>query len=231
MNHKEVFTKRSAIIQPLFEDEIWEEAYPDGPQLAHLSLSEYMLVLSPPDALWKKIMAIKKAFSEAYNYPLAGSTKPHITLANFLQFGLFEERLQEQLQKITTCLPSVEVGLKDYASFSFSAKKAIYINITSKEPVLNLIKELKRAKRLMIPDRKYKPRFTTNPHLTIARGLQNWRYEKAWINYQQATFSDNFLASQITLLRRPLFGQKFTVAGQFDLLGKGTDQLQQGVLF
>ena len=56
-------------------------------------INEYLLVLNPHEALRDKIMEIKRYFFETYKNPSAVYGKPHITLVNFVQYQMMEERL------------------------------------------------------------------------------------------------------------------------------------------
>jgi 2'-5' RNA ligase len=49
-----------------------------------------------------------------------------------------------------------------------------------------------------------KPHFIMEPHLTIARKLQPWQYEKGWLEYSNRNFSGRFIADSMLLLKRPV---------------------------
>ena len=198
------------------------------PALFQSWLSEYLIVLSPHEALWEEIMNIKKAFAQAYDCPFAYGTKPHITLVNFIQYRPVEDKLRPQLRKIISRLSPVRIELKDYGSFP---THTIYINITSKVPIVSLVKELKTAQHLMKPDKENKPFFMTEPHMTIARKLEPWQYEKAWLAYQHLNFTGRFIADHILMLRRPVGEKKYTLVEKFDMLSEATPQSSQGTLF
>lgn len=216
-------------MQQLFATEIPEQTYLTDAELRDLPLFEYLLVISPYGDLWDEIRKIKKEFARKYNFPLAYSTKPHITLANFVQMPHMKEKLQFELHKIAATQPAFEIDLQDYGSFP---SRTIYINVTSKDPIIDLIEALKSAKHLMTPPiKKYGPHFTSIPHLTIARSMQEWRYEKAWFDYQYKSFSGRFTASHITLLRKHVSEKEYDLVGTYELLGQDSNRLKQGMLF
>ena len=72
---------------------------------------EYLLVLNPHDELRNKRWG-----------------KPHLTLVNFLQYGLMEDRIANRLRMIAMGYHPVKIELKDYGSFP---SHTIYINVTS----------------------------------------------------------------------------------------------------
>src|SRR5215213_3643294 len=103
-------------------------------------INEYLLVLSPHNELVDRVMTIKKEFSGKYKTDIAKYTKPHITLFNFITWDMMEEKLLQRLQAIAMGVTPFKIELKDYGSFP---SHTIFINVTSKLPIQNLVKELK----------------------------------------------------------------------------------------
>lgn len=173
---------------------------------------EYLLVLNPHEELRKKIMQVKKEFSETYSAESAGGI-PHVTLVNFLQYEMMEERLVNRLKWIGMSFPPFKVELKDYGSFP---SHTIFINVTSRLPVQNLVKEVRsQAQRLMKLNDENKPHFILEPHLTIARKLKPWQYEKGWLEYSHKNFTGRFIADSMTLLKRPVGEVRYSTVARF----------------
>jgi len=161
---------------------------------------EYLLVLSPHEELWNRIMKVKEDFAEQYKSDYARWGKPHITLVNFVQYAMMEERIVSRLHNIAMGFPPFKVELKDYGSFP---SHTIYINVTSKLPVQNLVKNIRtESQRLMKLNDDNKPHFIMEPHLTIGRKLKPWQYEKGWLEYSHKHFTGRFIANEMTLLKR-----------------------------
>lgn len=189
---------------------------------------EYLLVLNPHEELRNRIMQVKQDFFNAYKASSAVYGKPHITLVNFVQYGLMEERIINRLQVIGMGHHPIKVELKDYGSFP---SHTIYINITSKVPVQDLIRQIRsEAQRLMKLNDENKPHFIMEPHLTIARKLQPWQYEQGWLEYSHKHFTGRFIADGMLLLKRPVGELKYQVVRRFEFqnLPVGT---KQGELF
>ena len=185
---------------------------------------EYLLVLNPHEALRNKIMQVKQHFFDKYKNSTALYSKPHLTLVNFVQYQLMEERLVNRLQAIAMGCPPVKIELKDYGSFP---SHTIYINITSKVPIQNLVKNIRaEAQRLMKLNDENKPHFITEPHLTIARKLEPWQYEKAWLEFSNLSFTGRFIADAMLLLKRPIGEMKYEIVQRFEFknLPVGTTQ-------
>lgn len=175
---------------------------------------EYLLVLSPHEELWNRIMKVKEGFADQYKSDHTRWGKPHITLVNFLQYAMMEERIVNRLKTVAMGFPPFKVELKDFGSFP---SHTIYINVTSKLPVQNLVKEIRTdGQRLMKLNDDNKPHFIMEPHLTIARKLKPWQYEKGWLEYSNKHFTGRFIADGMTLLRRPEGEMKYQAIQRFE---------------
>lgn len=163
---------------------------------------EYLLVLPLPEALRGKIIKVKQDFCEAYkiNTPVSGAAQ--VALVNFLQYELIEEKIINRLRTIAMGYPAFKVELKDFGSFP---SHTIYINVTSKLPVQGLVKEVRHeAQRLMKLNEENKPHFILEPHITVARKLLPWQYEKGWLEYSNKHFTGKFIADAMVLFKRPV---------------------------
>lgn len=163
---------------------------------------EYLLVLNPHEELWNRIMKVKETFAGQYKSDHARWGKPQIALVSFVQYAMMEERIINRLQTVAMGYHPFKVELKDFGSFP---SHTIYINVTSKLPVQGLVKEIRtEAQRLMKLNDDNKPHFILEPHLTIARKLQPWQYEKGWLEYSHKHFTGKFIADSMVLLKRPV---------------------------
>ena len=189
---------------------------------------EYLLVLTPHEALRDKIMQARQHFFDVYKNATAIYSKPHLTLVNFVQYGMMEERLINRLQVLALGFPPIKVELKDYGSFP---SHTIYINVTSKVPVQKLIKNIRtQAQQLMKLNNDNKPHFILEPYVTIARKLQPWQYEKGWLEYSHRHFTGRFIADAMLLLKRPVGEMKYEIAARFEFENLPVG-VAQGALF
>ena len=202
-------------------------------QIPGYNYNEYLLVLNPHQDLHDKIMLIKKEFSEKYKTTIALYSKPHITLVNFVQFEMIEERLVNRLKIIAAGYKPFKVDLKDYGSFP---SHTIFINVASKQQVQNLGKVLRPAQQLMTLNKDNKPHFINDPHLTVARKLLPWQYEKGWLDYSHHYFSGCFIADGMLLLKRQLWSDgdhqtgKYQLVQRFEFMNSSVN-IKQGELF
>ena len=175
---------------------------------------EYLLVLTPHEELRKKIVQVKKEFHETYQAGSANGGRPQLALVNFLQYEMMEERLINRLKVVAMGYHPVKVELKDFGSFP---SHTLFINITSKVPIQTLVKEIRHeAQRLMKMNDDNKPHFIMEPHITIARKLKPWQYEKSWLEYSQKHFTGRFIADGMILLRRPVGELRYQVLKRFE---------------
>ena len=175
---------------------------------------EYLLVLNPHEELRSKIMKVKQEFYNEYKASTALGGKPNIILANFLQYEMMEERLLNRLKVVAMGFHPIKVELRDFGSFP---SHIIYINVVSKVPVQTLVKEIRHeTQRLMKLNDDNKPHFILEPHLTIARKLQPWQYEKGWLEYSNKSFTGRFIADGMLLLKRPLDEKKYQVVQRLE---------------
>ncbi len=189
---------------------------------------EYLLVLNPHEELRSRIMQVKKDFYESYKASTALGGKPHLTLVNFLQYAMMEERIINRLRTVAMGATPFKVELKDYGSFP---SHTLFINVTSKVPVQNLVKDIRsEAQRLMKLNDDNKPHFIMEPHLTIARKLQPWQYEKGWLEYSHKHFTGRFIADGMLLLKRPAGEMKYQVVRRFEFQNLPV-MTKQGELF
>lgn len=194
---------------------------PGKPNLRDLShtmpgyrINEYLLVVSPPESLREKILQVRTTFNERYRESAPVFGKPQITLASFAQYQLMEERLINRLNVIAMGHPPVRITLKDFGSFP---SHSIYINVTSKLPVQNIVRAIRsEAQQLMKLNDDNKPHFIMEPYINIATKLQPLQYEKGWLEYCNLGFSGRFIADAMLLLKRAIGESQYKIAARFE---------------
>lgn len=198
-----------------------------GPALPGYRTYEYLLVLNPHEDLRKRIMQAKKEFSEKYGVGNSGGIT-YLALVGFTQYEMMEERIINRLKLVGMSFPPFKVELKDFGSFP---SHTIYINVATRLPVQNLVKEVRsQAQRLMKLNDENKPHFMLEPHLTIARKLKPWQYEKGWLEYNTKSFSGRFIADSMTLLRRAAGEMRYNTIARFEFQNLPVST-RQGELF
>jgi 2'-5' RNA ligase len=191
------------------------------------NINEYVLVLNPHEELRNKIMQTKEEFYNTYKASSARWAKPHLTLVSFTQYAMMEDRIVNRLKTVAMGYHPFKVELKDFGSFP---SHTIYINVTTKEPVRNLVREIKVSQQLMKLNNDNKPHFIDEPHLTIARKLLPWQYEKGWLEYSNRSFTGRFIADSMLLLGRRQGEKPYRIIQRFDFMNLPV-ATKQGELF
>lgn len=190
---------------------------------------EYLLVLNPHEELQVKIIKTKKEFYEKYKIATGTGSRPYLALVNFLQYEMMEERIVNRLQLVAMGFHPIKIELKGFGSFP---SHTIYVNVVSKVPVQSLIKEVRSStQRLMKLNDDNKPHFIMEPHMTIARKLQPWQYEKGWLEYSNKNFNGRFIADAMLLLKRPVGEMKYQIVRRFEFQNMPVTTKQGELLF
>ena len=198
-----------------------------GTALPGYKVYEYMLVLAPPEALREKIQKVKQHFYDEYKVSSALYGKSHLMLANFLQYEMREERLVSRLNNVGMGYHPIKIEMKDYGSFP---SHTIFINVTSKVPIQSLVKTIRsEAQLLMKLNNDNKPHFMLEPFVTIARKLQPWQYEKAWLEYSHKQFTGRFIADAMLLLKRPVGELNYQIVKRFEFQNMPVNTVQGGL--
>lgn len=194
---------------------------------SQLRLNEYLVVLLPHEELRNRILQIRKDFYENYQAPSALGAKVHLTLASFTQLEMLEERIVNRLKMVAMGYHPFKVELKDYGSFP---SHTLFINVTTKLPIQNLVREIRESQRLMKLDNEHKPHFLDDPHLAIARKLLPWQYERGWLEYSHRHFTGRFIADSMLLLKRRAGDKTYQIAQRFEFMNLPVST-KQGELF
>jgi 2'-5' RNA ligase len=176
-----------------------------------LAINEYQLILNPHEELRNRVLQLRAAFTEAYQAPtLAG--KPHVTLVRFTQLALMEDRILQRLRTIAMGYCPFKIELKDFGSLP---THSIFINVTSKLPIRELVTEVKEIQRIMKLDKDNKPHFLDEPNILIARKLLPWQFEKGWLEYSHKSLTAKFIADAMLLLKRRQGDKNWQIAERF----------------
>lgn len=188
--------------------------------------AEYLLVLQPHQELWNEIKFIKEKFATDFDCATAHTGLPQITLLRFKQYQITENRIRQALRNGFKTLQLFKIEMKDFGSFP---SHTIYINITSKVQIMNAVKIARQGQKFMRMDKDNKPYFIIEPHLTIARKLLPWQYEKGWLEYSHKDFHGRFIADHALLLKRKQ-GERYKPVEKF-LFQNEKEEITQGDLF
>lgn len=160
---------------------------------------EYLLVANPDPIVYEQVMAEKQFFSTQFNTAVAIKAKPHITVANFLAYESMEETIIRWMHRIISNKKRFTVTLDQYGAFR---SHKIYLRVQDHQPFQQLAHELKVVDQYVQSNSCPEMRIITNPHLTIAKKLEESTYKLAVAVYAGKTFHASFEVKDLVLLRR-----------------------------
>jgi 2'-5' RNA ligase len=197
-------------------------------QMNNPIVNDYVLIISPDNTVKEKINALKKSFSQQYTCPQALHSKPHIALLRFMQYEMNEKNIVHKLKIHLTKHSPFLVLLNGFGSYP---THTIYVNIETKNKIAEMINSLKPIQTFLKFDKEHKAHFITTPHLTLARKLQPWQYEKGWLEYSNTHFTASFMVHTVLLLKRNTEQKQYTVTTTFELIGNKETIAKQVRLF
>jgi 2'-5' RNA ligase len=183
---------------------------------------EYLLVINPSPPVSKEVMLWKKRFHQQFDHYSAVVTKPDITLCNFFESDMSEQEIIKQIVNVTTLHAPIRVRLEDFDVFPHHT---VFIKVLYPDPIFDIVSDLKKQMKVSPKT----SRFISNPHLTIARGLDKEKFGRASAEFCLYKYSASFIAGSITLLKREANVKfaKYEVVKEFKLEGKPSKQATQ----
>lgn len=160
---------------------------------------EYLLVAHPDETVYAQVMAERQLFTARYQEQVAVTTKPHITVANFLAKEEMEPTIIRWMHRVISTQKKFKVTLDKYSGFP---PHTIYLRVQDHEPFQQLAKELKVVDQYVRSYGCPAARLHTYPHLSIARRLPENIYREAEAAYAGKDFHASFEVKQLLLLRR-----------------------------
>ena len=171
---------------------------------------EYLLLISLPLNVKKEIMKLKEDFHKKHNHVQAIKSKPHNTLINFGFNTSFEEELVYKIDEVVKFHSAFETKLNGFNHFK---THTIYINVVPEAPIVNLVRSLHST--LSLPSSQ--SFFAWKPHVTIAKGLDENKFNNAMPEFETRNFEVSFITDRIVLMRRDSRFAKYEIVKEFEL--------------
>lgn len=162
---------------------------------------------------------MEEKFHQQFDHYSAVVTKPHITLCNFLESDMSEQEIIKRIVAVSVRHAPIRVALEDFDIFS---SHTILIKVLHPDHIIDVVDDLKSGMKLSPKN----SRFISNPHLTIARGLNKEKFARASAEFCLYKYAASFIAGSITLLKREANVKfaKYEVVKEFKLEGKPSNQ-------
>lgn len=172
---------------------------------------EYLLVIDPHEELRHRIEKSRLQLTEKYHIQQPQTGRPHVSLLRFTAVKLMEEKIINRLQLIAMAEKPFMIELQDYGSYPMHA---IFIKIANQPRVLQLIKNLKPARRLLKAAGD-DPHFLQDPQMALAGRLPKEKYLELMKEYLHKKFTGRFFADAFLLLRRAATEKRYQVIQRF----------------
>lgn len=163
-------------------------------------MARYFIGLLPPPGLQDQVNSVKQDFADRFASRKAQNSPPHITLfPPFVWPPEQETALESVLAAFAQSWASPSIHLDGFGAF---VPRVIYVRVIN-SPELHRLQQalmVRLEKALGLVDLKTKHR-PFKPHMTVAfRDLTKQNFHAGWAEYQHKPFSDEFIASDLTLL-------------------------------
>ena len=191
-------------------------------------VNEYQLVLHPHEELRNRIYQVRKEFAYTYRYSSTLNGGPLLSLVQYSQYEMMEERMLRSLKMVTMGFNPFKVELKDFCS---QPTHTIGINVSTRQPILELMQDIRtHSHRLLKLHDTQKPHFAEAPFIPIARKLKPWQFEKGWQEFSQRHFTGRFIADALLVLKRRPGQSGWMIAERLSLQNLPVG-IRQGELF
>ena len=153
-------------------------------------LEELSFVISPPPHIKSDVSVLKDDVQFLSGELFEDRYSPgHIPLFKFDDKRHFAEIIKEVESKAVNFDP-FNIFIKDLRYFRLDTKSIIYLDIINKPDVCEIFERLVKANAKYVPC------------ISIAKGLDDHQFSKAWLHLENFRYRQDFLCDRITILAR-----------------------------
>jgi len=183
--------------------------------------NEYLAIIEPDKPVRSDLIDMKVRCKNDYGWD---SSTPHFTVFNFIQPTSNEKRLIKCFERIIVNISPFQINLCGFDYFSIPTY-TLYVKLKDEKKFSEMVGYIRKfCKPILKSVKDYPPRYNTkDAHLTIAKGISELEFLKAWPNWKNVEYQSSTTANRIFLLRRPFTGAnfKYEVIGEYPFLGQG----------
>ena len=176
-------------------------------QMPGYALHEYQIVLTPHESLRDRILRKRAECRDRYGIPDAPAATC-LTLVRFRQRLMSEERTLAQIAQVAMGSAPFRVALRGFTALP---DHSLFFRVERTPALRQLMADLKTLQRPFQPDAEHRPQFFSEPNIVLASRLKPPQYEQAWAEYAHRSFSADFLADGLMVLRRMPGDTRFQV--------------------
>lgn len=176
-------------------------------------LDRYFIASVLPPPIAEEALQLKHYFAEHYHSKASLNSPPHITL--HMPFKWKREKEAELIEGMKTLSSQLSTSKVELNNFGCFAPRVIFIHVNP-SPSLTAMQRLVRQfckKDLGLFNADYRD-LPFHPHVTLAfRDLKKPLFAKAWEEFKAKTFTGEFFADRVALLKHD--GKKWKVLLEF----------------
>ncbi|RVU01385.1 hypothetical protein EOD41_05320 [Mucilaginibacter limnophilus] len=182
---------------------------------------QYLAIIKPDRWVMSDTMRMKIRCKREYGWD---SSPPHFTVLDIIQPASNEERLIKCFERNVSNISTFQINVCGFDYFSRSTY-TLYVKLKEEKEFSEMAKYIKKFLKPILKSVKYYPPHynTKNAHLTIAKGIPEFEFLKAWSRWENVEYESSTIANSILLLRRPFASVNFRydVIGEYPFLQTG----------
>jgi 2'-5' RNA ligase len=161
------------------------------------SYQDYLIVLTPPDSVCKRIKRIKDDSAAIVGDYDGRHSKPHISIQQWpRKKPVWIDALMPKLERELLTMPPLVTGINGFDFFHHEENPTIYAQLKQSPESAVWFKHLKR----------FFSGGSFVPHITIARSLPSPAFKKLWPYVSKQEWNEDFRIDKLTILRRDMIG-------------------------
>ncbi len=166
-----------------------------------LNYSDYLMVISLPDAIKNEISRYKRASVNVIGHFEGMRSTPHIIVTHQTRCKPFlvHPAIEKMGSRIST-IPPIELRINGFGYFNHGSRaRTIYALVENTKQTDNWFKLLKKQMDIKVKN------FV--PHIVIAGNIPVTAFNKLWPNLVSRSFSEGFTANSLTILERDTYAE------------------------
>jgi hypothetical protein len=175
-------------------------------------LDIYHLAVEPDVAICSQVRSEQEHFAAMYTGEQVVFDRPSILLAQIRIRPQMESTIIRWLENISQLQPSFDVHLNN---FSGIPNHAVTIRILDKQPLQHILVRLASISEFINSSDGSFVELQLSPSVMLAAQLPEELYQKAIADYSKRTFTAQFSAQTLTLLRKEKESNSFQKCRQF----------------
>lgn len=192
---------------------------------------EYLAIIAPEDPVKSDVEKMKTQCKNDYGWMSAVYSRPHFTILKTVQPTHNQKRLMACFDRNIKNISPFQIDLDGFDYFSGSTF-TLYAKLKDEKAFCKMTQYIQKFSTPVLKSIKgYPIHYAKKAHLTIAKGISEPEFMKAWKSWKNIGYKSTTKADHILLLGRPLsdIQHKYEIMDKFPLLGTGMLETQLSI--